>query len=43
MLQAAGTAVAMGNAHPELKAIAHEVIGTNGEHAAVDKLAQWAK
>lgn len=43
MLQAAGTAVAMGNAHPDLKAIAHEVIGTNGEHAAVDKLAQWAK
>lgn len=42
MLQAAGYAVAMGNAHPELKEVADEVIGTNGEYAAVAKLAQWA-
>ncbi|AIJ33128.1 HAD family hydrolase [Corynebacterium imitans] len=42
MLEAAGYAVAMGNAHPDLKEVADEVIGTNGEHAAVAKLAQWA-
>lgn len=41
MLQHAGTAVAMGNAHPDLKAIADEVIGTNAEHAAVHRLAAW--
>lgn len=41
MLQQAGTAVAMGNAHPDLKAIADEVIGTNAEHAAVHRLAAW--
>ncbi|MCT2339045.1 HAD family hydrolase [Corynebacterium sp. p3-SID1056] len=42
MLEAAGYAVAMGNAHPTLKQVADEVIGTNGEYAAVEKLAQWA-
>lgn len=41
MLCAAGYAVAMENAHPDLKAIADEVIGTNGDEAVVDKLAQW--
>lgn len=41
MLQEAGTAVAMGNAHPDLKAVADEVIGTNAEHAAVHRLAAW--
>ncbi|MDK8363391.1 HAD family hydrolase [Corynebacterium sp. UMB10119B.1] len=41
MLQAAGTAVAMGNAHPDLKKVADEVIGTNAEHAAVHRLAAW--
>ena len=41
MLRAAGHAVAMDNAHPDLKAIADEVIGTNGDEAVVDKLAQW--
>ena len=41
MLQAAGTAVAMGNAHPDLKTVADEVIGTNAEHAAVHRLAAW--
>ena len=43
MLRAAGYAVAMENAHPDLKAIADEVIGSNGDEAVVDKLAQWLK
>ena len=43
MLRAAGYAVAMKNAHPDLKAIADEVIGSNGDEAVVDKLAQWLK
>lgn len=42
MLDTAGYAVAMGNAHPKLKTIADEVIGTHSEQAAVHKLAQWA-
>lgn len=41
MLRAAGHAVAMGNAHDDLKAVADEVVGTNAQHAVVDKLAQW--
>ncbi|WJY97141.1 HAD family hydrolase [Corynebacterium fournieri] len=41
MLRAAGIAVAMGNAHDDLKAVADEVVGTNAEGAAVDKLAVW--
>ena len=43
MLRAAGYAVAMKNAHPDLKAIADEVIGSNGDEAVVDKLVQWLK
>ena len=41
MLQAAGHAVAMGNAHADLKAVADEVVGTNAEHGVVVRLAQW--
>lgn len=41
MLREAGYAVAMGNAHPDLKAIADEVVGTNAEGSAVDKLEAW--
>lgn len=41
MLRAAGHAVAMENAHDELKAVADEVIGTNTDAAVVEKLAQW--
>ena len=43
ILQAAGHAVAMGNAHDDLKAVADEVVGTNAEHAVVARLAQWLK
>lgn len=43
MLEAAGHAVAMGNAHDDLKAVADEVVGTNAEHAVVARLAQWLK
>lgn len=41
MLRAAGVAVAMGNAHADIKAAADEVIGTNANRAVVDKLAEW--
>lgn len=41
MLQSAGIAVAMGNAHEDLQAIADEVIGDNDSHAAVTRLEQW--
>lgn len=41
LLQAAGYAVAVGNAHADLKAIADEVVGTNAEHAVVHKLEGW--
>lgn len=41
MLQSAGVAVAMGNAHADLKAIADEVIGDNDNEAAVTRLEQW--
>lgn len=41
LLEAAGHGVAMGNAHEDLKGIADEVIGTNGDHAVVDKLRLW--
>ena len=43
MLKAAGYAVAMGNAHEDLKAIADEVIGNCAEEAAVEKLGAWLK
>ncbi|MCZ2221131.1 Cof-type HAD-IIB family hydrolase [Corynebacterium pilbarense] len=41
MLRAAGHAVAMGNAHEDVKAVADEVVGTNAEGAAVARLAKW--
>ena len=41
MLREAGWAVAMGNAHPELKAIADEVVGTNDEHGALQRIERW--
>ena len=41
MLRVAGRAVAMGNAHEDLKAVADEVVGTNVDGAAVARLAQW--
>ena len=41
MLRVAGHAVAMGNAHEDLKAVADEVVGTNADGAAVERLAQW--
>ena len=41
MLRVAGHAVAMGNAHEDLKAVADEVVGTNVDGAAVARLAQW--
>lgn len=41
MLQAAGHAVAMGNAHGDVKAIADEVCGTVAEEGAVVKLREW--
>ena len=40
MLNSCGLAVAMGDAHPRLKTIAHDVVGTNDEGgwaAAVSK------
>lgn len=43
LLQAAGHAVAMGNAHEDLKAIADEVVGTNEEHAVVRTLEGWLR
>lgn len=41
MLQEAGWAVAMGNAHPDLKAIADEVVETNDEHGALRRIERW--
>lgn len=41
MLRVAGHAVAMGNAHEDLKAVADEVVGTNVDGAAVERLARW--
>lgn len=41
MLRAAGHAVAMGNAHEDVKAVADEVVGTNADGAAVARLAGW--
>lgn len=41
MLNVAGHAVAMGNAHEDLKAVADEVVGTNVDGAAVARMAQW--
>lgn len=41
MLRAAGHAVAMGNAHEDVKAVADEVVGTNTDGAAVARLAKW--
>ena len=41
MLEAAGTAVAMGNAHSDLKAIADEITGTNAEHGALNAIRRW--
>ncbi len=41
MLEEAGYAVAMGNAHPDLKAIADEVVGTNDEHGALCRIERW--
>ena len=41
MLRVAGHAVAMGNAHEDLKAVADEVVGTNVDGAAVVRMAQW--
>lgn len=41
MLQAAGWAVAMGNAHPDLKAIADEVVETNDDHGALRRIERW--
>ena len=41
MLRAAGHAVAMGNAHEDVKAVADEVVGTNTDGEAVARLAKW--
>ena len=41
MLRVAGHAVAMGNAHEDVKAVADEVVGTNVDGAAVARLAKW--
>lgn len=41
MLQAAGHAVAMGNAHADVKAVADEVCGTVAEEGAVATLREW--
>lgn len=41
MLRAAGRAFAMGNAHEDVKRVADEVVGTNGENGVVDTLARW--
>ncbi|WIM68452.1 HAD family hydrolase [Corynebacterium breve] len=41
MLQQAGLAVAMENAHPDLKAIADEVAESNIEHGALKKIREW--
>lgn len=41
MIAWAGWGVAMGNAHPELKAIANEVTGTNAEDGVAAVLERW--
>ena len=41
MIAWAGWGVAMGNAHPELKAIANEVTGTNAEDGVAAALERW--
>lgn len=41
MLKAAGYAVAMGNAHEDVKAVADEVCGDVGDEGAVEKLKAW--
>lgn len=41
MLRAAGWAVAMGNAHEEIKAVTHEVCGNVADEGAVEKLKAW--
>ena len=38
MFEIAGKAVAMGNALPEVKSVAHQIIGTNSEGAVLDYL-----
>lgn len=41
MLRVAGRAFAMGNAHEDVKKMADEVVGTNGDDGVVDTLARW--
>ncbi|WP_394281971.1 HAD family hydrolase [Corynebacterium sp.] len=41
LLEAAGTAVAMENAHPDLKAIADEITASNIDHGALKTLRKW--
>ena len=41
MIAWAGWGVAMGNAHPELKAVANEVTGTNAEDGVAAVLERW--
>ncbi|MDX9863907.1 MAG: HAD family hydrolase [Anaerolineaceae bacterium] len=41
MLNFAGHGVAMGNAKPELKAVADEVVGTNDENGLASAIYQW--
>jgi len=41
LLQAAGLAVAMDNAHPDLKAIADEIADSNTNHGALKKIREW--
>lgn len=42
LIETAGTGYAMANAHPKLKAIASEVIGSNADHAVVRTLEKIA-
>lgn len=41
MLEAAGTAVAMGNAHSDLKEIADIVADSNADHGAINVIREW--
>lgn len=41
MLEAAGWAVAMGNAHEDLKRIADDVVETNDENGALRRIGRW--
>ncbi|WP_018297535.1 HAD family hydrolase [Corynebacterium lubricantis] len=41
LLAAAGTAVAMENAHPKLKEIADEIADSNVNHGALKKIREW--